>query len=160
MITSSTFRGKKWKTTFSTRIFDLSLKVFNQILSGNTSWMHNFIPYPMSTHVAYFRLTLLHEKWEIHEKCNCNDIFSCISHFSCSRVHQKYETWVLLGWGIKFFIQWLLPLKIWVKTLGDKLKIRVEKVVFSFFPSKIWWCNLILLYYFNYYFIIYLRNPF
>ena len=31
--------------------------------------------------------------------------FSCISHFACSRVHPKYTTWVLLGWGIKFCIQ-------------------------------------------------------
>ena len=62
--------------------------------------------------------------------------FSCISHFSCSRLHRKYATWVLLGWGNKCFIQRVLPLKIWVKTLGDKLKIWVEKVDFSFFPLK------------------------
>ena len=58
--------------------------------------------------------------------------FLCISHFSCSRVHLKYATWVLIGWGIKFCIQRVL-LKIWVKKLGDKLKIRVEKVVLLFY---------------------------
>ena len=88
---------------------------------------------PRITHVAYFRWTLLHEKWEIHEKRDCNHVFLCISHFSCSKVHQKYATWVLLGWGIKFFIQWVLPLEIWVKNLGDKLKIQVEKVVLLFY---------------------------
>ena len=53
-----------------------------------------------------------------------------------SRVNRKYATWVLLWWGIKFFIQRVLPPNIWLKNLGDKLKIRVEKVVFSFFPLK------------------------
>ena len=85
--------------------------------------------------------------------------FSCISHFSCSRTHRKYATWVLLGWGIRFCIQWLLPLEIWVKNLGGKLKIRVEKIVFFIFSSKTWWSNLILFYYFHYYFIILLRRP-
>ena len=59
--------------------------------------------------------------------------FSCISHFSCSMVYRKYATWVLLGWEIKFFIQRVFPLEIWVKTLGDKLKIRVEKLVLLFY---------------------------
>ena len=95
--------------------------------------MQNLIPNPRSTHVAYFRWTLLCEKLEIHEKRDCNHVFSCIPHFSLSRVHQKYVTWVLLGWGIKFCIQRVLPLEIWVKSLGDKLKIRVEKVVLLFY---------------------------
>ena len=56
-----------------------------------------------------------------------------------------YETWVLLGWGIKFFIQRVLPLEIWVKILGDKLKIRVEKLV-------------LLLYYFLIFLPFYLKN--
>ena len=76
---------------------------------------------------AYFRWTLLHEKHD------CNHVFSCISHFSCSRVHWKYATWVLIGWGIKFHIQRVHPLEIWVKILGDKFKIRVEKVVLLFY---------------------------
>ena len=95
--------------------------------------MHNSIPHPRSTHVAYFRWTLLHEKSEIHKKHDCNHVFSCISHFSRSRVHRKYATWVLPRWGIKFWIQWVLSLEIWVKNLGDKLKIRVEKVVLLFY---------------------------
>ena len=95
--------------------------------------MQNLVPHPRSTHVAYFRWTLLHEKWEIHEKCDCDNVFSCISHFSHSRVHQRYATWVLIGWGIKFFIQRVLLLKIWINTFGDKLKIRVEKIVLLFY---------------------------
>ena len=95
--------------------------------------MQNLIPHPRSTHVAYFWWTLLNENWEIHEKRDCNHIFSCISHFSHSMLHQKYATWVLLGWGIKIFIQRVIPLKIWVKTLGDKLKLQVEKVFLLFY---------------------------
>ena len=53
--------------------------------------------------------------------------------FSCSRVHKKYSTWVFLRWRIKFCIQRVLPLEIWVKLLRDKLKIRVEKVVLLFY---------------------------
>ena len=80
--------------------------------------------------------TLLCEKWEILGKTWLQSCFSCISPFLCRMVHWKYVTWVLLRWGIKFCIQQVLPLKIWVKNLGDKLKIQVEKVVFSFFPLK------------------------
>ena len=95
--------------------------------------MKNLIPHPRSTHVAYFQWTLLHEKWEIHEKRDCNHVFLCISNFSCSRVHRKYATWVLLGWRIIFCIQQVLSLEIWVKNLGDKLKIWVEKVDLLFY---------------------------
>ena len=59
--------------------------------------------------------------------------FSCISHFSCSRVHQKYEAWVPLEWRTKFCIQRLLPLEIWVNNLGDKFKIWVEKLFLLFY---------------------------
>ena len=90
---------------------NLSPKCFNQISSGSTRWMQNLIPHPNITHVSYFWWTLLHEKWEIHEKRDCNHVFSCIFHFSHSRVHQKYATWVLLGWRIKFCIQWVIPLE-------------------------------------------------
>ena len=123
--------------------------------------MQNLVPRPRSTHVAHFWWPFLQEKWEIHEKRWLQSCFSCISHFSCRMVHWKYVAWVLLGWGIKFCIQWVLQLKIWVNPYGDKLKIRVEKIVFFFFfPSKIWWCNLTLFYYFHYYFIISLGGPF
>ena len=130
MITSSNLRGKIEKTTFSTRIFNLSPKFFTQIFSGSTRWMQNLIPHPRSTHVAYFWWTLLHEKWEIHEKHDCNHIFSCACHFSCSKVHRKYATWVLLRQIIKFCIQQVLMFEIWIKPYGDKLKIQVEKAVF------------------------------
>ena len=95
--------------------------------------MHNVIPHTIITHVAYFRWTPLHEKWEMPEKRDCNLIFSCIPHFLCSRFHRKYSTWVILGRGIKIFIQWVLLLEIWVKKLGDKLIIWVEKVVLLFY---------------------------
>ena len=67
------------------------------------------------------------------KKCDCNNVFLCISHFSCSRVHQKYATWILLGRGIKIFIQILLLLEMSVKKLGDKLKIRVKNLVLLFY---------------------------
>jgi len=41
-----------------------------------------------------------------------NHIFSCISHFSCRRVHKIYGTYVLLGLGIKLYIQRVLLLRI------------------------------------------------
>ena len=66
--------------------------------------------------------------------CWCqHHVFSCIFCFSWSEVHQKYIKWVLVGCGIEFPIQWMLLIEIWVKSHGDKLKIRVEKVVFSLF---------------------------
>ena len=86
-------------------------------------------------------------------------IFSCISCFSWSGVHQMYAKWVLVGCGIEFPIQRMLLVEIWVKPHGDKLKIRVEKVVYFFFSSKIWWGKVIFFYYFHYYFIISLRRP-
>ena len=132
MITSLEGKKKKllFQLLFSTYLPKFLLKFQAVVLVGC-----NLIPYPMSTHVAYIWWTLLHEKWEIHKK-TWFQRFSCISQFSCSRVHRNYATWVLLGWVIKFCIQRVLPLEIWVKNLGDKLKIRVEKVVFSFFPLK------------------------
>ena len=107
--------------------------------------MQNLIPHPRSTHVTYIIWILLHEKWEIHEKMWLQSRFHVFLIIFCSRVHQKYATWVLLGWGIKFCIQRVLPLEIWVKNLGDKLKIQVEKVVLYF-------------YYFLLFFPFYLKN--
>ena len=56
------------KTTFSTRISNLSPCGFTQISIGSTRWMGNSIPHPTSTHLTYFWWTPLHEKQEIHEK--------------------------------------------------------------------------------------------
>ena len=53
--------------------------------------------------------------------------------FGGSEVRQKYVVWVLIGCRIKFCIQWALPFGIWLKTHGYMLKIRTNKVVFSFF---------------------------
>ena len=119
------------------------------------------ILHPTSTHLAYFCWTLLHEKQEIHEKTWCwchHHIFSCISWFLWSEIHQKYAKCILIGFKIEFSIRQMLPIEIWIKPHGDKFKIWVEKVVFLFFSSKIWWGKIILFYYFHYYFIIFLRR--
>lgn len=75
------------------------------------------------------------QKWEIHEKTWCwcqHHIFSCLSCFSWSKVHQKYAEWVLVGCAIEFPIQKLLLFEIWVKPHGYMLKISVERLVFHF----------------------------
>ena len=59
-------------------------------------------------------------------------VFSGISYFWGSGVHQKYAVWVLVGCRIKFCIQWALPLEIWVKAQRDMSKIRTKKVVFFY----------------------------
>ena len=61
-------------------------------------------------------------------------IFSGISCFFGSRVHQKYAVWVLVGCGIKFLIQRALPIEIWVKTQWDMSKIRTKKSSFFMIP--------------------------
>ena len=141
------FGGRKKKTTFCVRIFDISHCVFTQISIGRARWMRNLIPHPMSTHTAYFWPTPLPQKQEIPEKmwwwCH-HHIFSGISYFWGSGVHQKYAVWVLVGCGIKLHIQQSLPIKIWVKTQGDMSKIWTQKVVFFFLPPKL--INIILLF--------------
>ena len=57
-------------------------------------------------------------------------IFSGISYFSGSEVHQKYALWVLVGCRIWFCIQQALSIEFWVKTQGDMSKIWTKKVVF------------------------------
>ena len=140
------------KTIFFVRIFDISYCAFNQILIGRAHWMQNLIPHPTSTHTAYFWRTPLPQKQEIPEKmwwwCH-HHVFSGISCFWGRGVHQKYAAWVLVGCRIIFPIQKSLLIEIWVKTHGDMLKIRTQKVVFFLFSSKI---N-------KYYFIIFLRRP-
>ena len=87
------------------------------------------------------------KNFEIPEKMwwwHHHHIFSGISCFWGSGVHQKYAVWVLVGCGIKFSIQRALLIKIWVKTQGDMSKIRTQKVVFFFLPPKL--VNIILLF--------------
>ena len=135
------------KTTFFVRIFDISHCVFTQISIGRARWMRNLIPHPTSTHTAYFWRTPLPQKQEIPEKMwwwHHHHVFSGISCFWGSGVHQKYAVWVLVGCGIKFHIQRAIPIKIWVKTQGDMLKIRIQKVFFFFLPPKL--INIILLF--------------
>ena len=115
-----------FQLVFSTYLPNVLLKFRAGVFFG---WKFNSSSKEYPCCILYI-WTLLHKKWEIHQKMWLQSRFTCISHFSCSRVHQKYATWVLLGWGIKISIQRVLRLKIWVKTLGDKLKVRVEKVVF------------------------------
>ena len=135
------------KTTFCIRIFKIYPCVFTQILRGRACWMQNLIPHPTSTHTAYFWQTPLPQKQEITEKtwwwCH-HHIFSVISCFWGSRVHQKYAVWVLIGCRVKFHVQQALLIEIWVKTQGDMLKIRTQNVVFFFLPPKL--INIILLF--------------
>ena len=74
--------------------------------------------------------------WKTWWWCH-HHIFSGISHFWGSGVHQKYAMWVLPGCRIKFCIQWAIPLKISVKTQGDMSKIWIKKVVFFILPPKL-----------------------
>ena len=95
--------------------------------------MRNLILHPTSTHTTYFWQTSLPQKEEIPEKTwwwHHHHIFSGISCFWGSVVHQKYVVWVLVGCRIKFRIQRDLPIEIWVKTQGDMSKIWTKKVVF------------------------------
>ena len=119
------------------RIFNISSCVFIQISSGRACWMRNWIPHPMSTHVAWFWWNLLQQKQEIPKKMlwwHHHHIFSGISCFWGSGVRQKYAEWVLVGCGIKFHG---IPLEIWVKTQGDMSKILTQKVVFFILPPKL-----------------------
>ena len=59
---------KKRKNYIFVRIFDISPCVFTQILIGRDRWMWNLIPYPTSTHLAYFLWALLPQKQEIPKK--------------------------------------------------------------------------------------------
>ena len=141
------FGGRKKKTTFSVRIFDISPCVFTQISIGRARWMRNLIPRPMITHTAYFWRTTQPQKQEIPEKMwwwHHHHVFSGIYCFWGSGVHQKYAVWVLVGCGIKLHIQWALLIKIWAKTQRDMSKIRTLKVVFFFLPPKL--INIILLF--------------
>ena len=139
---------KNEKTYCFVRIFDTSPYVFNKIMSGRAHWMMgNLTPHPTSTHTAYFWRTPLPQKQEIPEKMwwwHHHHIFSGISCFWGSGVHQKYAVWVLVGCRIKFRIQWALSIEIWVKTQGDMSKIRTQKVVFFFLHPKL--INIILLF--------------
>ena len=136
------------KTTFFVRIFDISPYVFTQISIGRACWMHNQIPHPMSTHLAYFWWVPLPPKHEIPEKtwwwCH-HHVFSGISCFGGSRAHQKYAKWVRVGCGIELRIQRALPIEIWVTTQGHMSIIRRrKKYIFSFLPPKL--INIILLF--------------
>ena len=143
------------KTTFFVRIFDISHCVFTQISIGRARWMWNLIPHPTSTHTAYFWQTPLPQKQEIPGKQNVMmmsfiiTFFSSIYCFLGRRVRKKYALWVCIGCGIKFCIQWALPLRIWVKKTRRYAKNTNTKSSFFHSSSKI---N-------NYYFIIFLRRP-
>ena len=85
-------------------------------------------------------------------------VFSCISCFSWSKVHQTYVKWVLIGCRIEFPIQKVLLIEIWEKTHGDKFKIWIEKVVFSlvyFFIILTFYSTLLLFYLKKWWFIPY-----
>ena len=82
------FGGRKKKTTFCVRIFDISHCVFTQISIGIARWMQNLIPHPKSTHTAYFWQTPayfwqtpLPQKQEIPEKCDDDVIITFFQVF-------------------------------------------------------------------------------
>ena len=82
--------------------------MFTQISRGRACWMRNSISHPTSTRSAYFWWTPLPKKQEMTKKmwwwCH-HHIFSGISCFWDSEVHQKYAVWVLVGCRIWFCIQ-------------------------------------------------------
>lgn len=96
-MTSLNSGGKKGEIVCSTRIFNLSLYGLTQILSRRTCWMQNLFLHPMSTHVAYFRWTLLHEKCEIHEKRDCT---SRISHFCVVESIERVVTHCIMSFQL------------------------------------------------------------
>ena len=78
------------------------------------------------TNPATLKIRNTWKMWWWHHR----HVFSGISCFWGSRVHQKYVVWVLVQCGIKLCIQRALPLKIWVKTQGDMSKIWTKKSSF------------------------------
>ena len=132
------------KTTFFLRIFDISpyflLKFQSRELVGcgikfciqRVPTLHNFDGPLYPKNKKYLKNVMMMS----------SSRFSGISCFWGRGVRQKYAVWVLVGCGIKFCIQWALPIKIWVKTQGDMSKIRTQKVVFFFLPPKL--INIIL----------------
>ena len=80
------------------------------------------------------RVPTLHTFNGPHYPKNKKYLKKMFSSFWGSEVHQKYAVWVLVGCGIKFRIQWALPIEIWVKTQGDMSKIQTKKVVFFMIP--------------------------
>ena len=46
----------------------------------------------------------------------------------------KFWSRELVGCRIKFRIQWVLPMEIWVKKQGDMLKMQTKKIVFFMIP--------------------------
>ena len=88
--------------------------------------------------ITFFQVFLVFGVTESIKSMQCgyklchHHVFSGISCFWGTRVHQKYVVQVLVGYGIKFCIQRALPLRIWVKTQGDMSKIQTKKVVFFY----------------------------
>ena len=140
------------KKYFFVCIFDISPCVFTQISSRRARWMQNLINFASNEYPHCILLTdpttsKTRNTWKMlwwHH----HHVFSGISCFWGSGVHQKYVVWVLVGCGIKFHIQRALFFGNWVKTHGDMSKIQTKKYFFlsSFKINK-------------YYFIIFLRRP-
>ena len=120
------------KTTFFVRIFNISPCSFTQIMSGRARWMRNLILHPTSTHCIFLMgptTPKTRNTWK-NVMMMSSSHFSGIYCFWGSGVHQKYVVWVLVGCRIKFHIQWILLIEIWVKTQRDMSEIRTKKVVF------------------------------
>ena len=138
MITSSNFRGKKRKNYFFNSYFQLNSQIFYSnfeseylldakfnysskeyqcfILSMElaTQKMRNIWKNVISITFSHVFLIFCVAR---SIKSMQHHFFSCISHFSCRRVHQKYETWLLLIWGIKF----LHPMSAFTRNLSKNL---------------------------------------
>ena len=93
--------------------------------------------YPLWILLMYPSTPKARNTWKMWWRCQ-HHVFLGISCFCGRGVCQKYSLWVLVGCGIKFYIQRSVPSKIWVKTQGDILKIRTKQNNFFFlFPKLI-----------------------
>ena len=63
-------------------------------------------------------------------------LFSCISHFSWSKLHQKYVMSILIVSRIEFHFKRIPSLKIWVKAHGDKFKNDLRNFFFHLLPFR------------------------
>jgi hypothetical protein len=90
--------------------FNLSPCGFTQISIGSARWMGNSIPHPTSTHLAYFWLTPLHKKQEIHENVMLSKVYGPF----VEKFMLGYVPFFLLGEVLYLYSN----LKTWLETLA------------------------------------------
>ena len=119
------FWSKKVKRLKNNKIinyfFNSYFRLISQCFYSNFKWKYSLDAKFNSSSKEYLCCILSMDPatWKMW----LQSIFFMYFSFLYSRVHRKYETWVLIGWKIKIFIQRIIPPEIWVKNLGDKLKI-------------------------------------